>query len=363
MSTHPTSTATSTAATSTARRLALLALGLLVVLTGIGLGSSPASAYAPTSPKAIIAVGYDAADDFVRVHWAPPSDIGGTPITSYRIERFVLGQVAPQAAWNRPTSAPLVDSGVVQGVTYSYRVRATNADGTSAWSESMLASVQQHHTEWNMFGTDVDEFVQRQYQDFLGRNPGFGELNTAVVNLQNGTWTTGQVIDVLVHKPERAHRHQIIRLYNAYFDRNADHAGLAYWSDQIVAKGKSINTVSNAFAASPEFTTMYGDLDNAGFVTLVYQNVLDREPEPAGFAYWKGQLDQGKVNRGKVMTHFSESPEYKALSKGKVLAADVYDAMIGAASSGLELSLWSAHIQGGGNAGDYGTLTMLLNAY
>ena len=35
----------------------------------------------------------------------------------------------------------------------------------------------------------------------------------------------------------------------------------------------------------------------------------------------------------------------------------------GTASTGLELSLWSAHIQGGGNAGDYGTRTMLLNKY
>jgi hypothetical protein len=55
--------------------------------------------------------------------------------------------------------------------------------------------------------------------------------------------------------------------------------------------------------------------------------------------------------------------EYKPLSRGRVLAADVYDAMIGAESTGLELSLWAAHIQGGGDAGDDGSRTMLLNTY
>ena len=108
---------------------------------------------------------------------------------------------------------------------------------------------------------------------------------------------------------------------------------------------------------------MYGNLTNSQFVTLVYQNVLDRAPSAGDHAYWKGQLDQGKVTRGRLMTLFSESPEYKGLSRGKVLAADVYDAMIGEASTGLELSLWAAHIQGGGNAGDYGTRTMLLGSY
>ncbi|QYG94704.1 DUF4214 domain-containing protein [Iamia sp. SCSIO 61187] len=357
MTTHTTTT------TSTVRRLALLALGLLVLLTGVGIGSAPASAYAPTSPKAIIAVGYDAADDFVRVYWAPPLDTGGKAITEYRIERFQQGQAQVQKVWTQATTAPLVDTTVVPGVTYSYRVRATNADGTSAWSESMVASVQQYHTEISQFGTDAGAFVTRQYQDFLGRNPSFGEKSTAVVNLNSGTWTTGDVIDALVAKPERAHRHQIIRLYNAYFDRNADHGGLEFWSDQITTKGKTIGAVSNAFAASQEFKATYGNLSNAQFVTLVYQNVLDREPDAGGLAYWKGQLDTKAISRGHMMTKFSESAEYRALSRGRVLAADVYDAMIGAESTGLELSLWAAHIQGGGNAGDYGTRTMLLNKY
>jgi hypothetical protein len=348
----------STHTASSVRRLALLALGLLVVLTGVGLGSAPASAAAPFAPVKIFARGYD---DFVRVYWAPPtSDV---PVTSYRIERFQKGQGQPQKVWTQSTTAPLVDTTVVPNVDYVYRVRASNGSEHSTWSEDFNASLQDSFTEHAKFGTDIDEFVARQYQDFLGRNPGLGEEQTAVLNIGNGTWTTGTLIDQLVHKPERAHRHQIIRLYNAYFDRTADHDGLAYWSDQITEKGKSINTVSSSFASSAEFKAMYGNLSNAQFVTLVFQNVLDRAPSGADHAYWKGQLDQQIVNRGRLMTLFSESPEYKGLSRGRVLSADVHDAMLGEAIAPQTLATFGRHIQGGGNAGDYGTAVMLLIKY
>ena len=47
-------------------------------------------------------------------------------------------------------------------------------------------------------------------------------------------------------------------------------------------------------------------------MTIVYQNVLHREPDPDGFAYWLAGLDSGKFGRGQMMIGFSESPEYVA---------------------------------------------------
>jgi hypothetical protein len=358
MSTHATTARTTTATTSTARRVALLALGLLVVLTGIGLGSTPASADAPFKPVKIFAIGYE---DFVRLYWAPPTS--DEPVDSYRIERRVQSVEQFTKAWTVSDTEAFVDTTAEEHYTYVYRVRATNEDGHSPWSDDFVAKRDPFMpTEHATIGT-AGEFVTRQYQDFLGRNPGLGEKQTATLNLANGTWTTGDVIDGLVHRAERAHRHQIIRLYNAYFDRTADLAGLTYWSDQITKHGKSINTVSSSFVASPEFKTMYGNLTNGQFVTLVYQNVLDRNPSPTDHAYWKGQLDQGIVNRGRLMTLFSESPEYKALSRGRVLSADVHAAMLGTAIAPETLATFGRHIQGGGTAGDYGTAVMLLNSY
>lgn len=355
MNTHTTTPST----TSIVRRLALLALGLLVVMTGVGLGSAPASALEPSAPVDVLAAGYQ---KFIRVYVIPSAwEDPDAPITGYTVQRFVQGQGQPNKTWNVADVAPIVDTTAVLDTTYVYRARATSTDGPSAWSETSAAKRSIGVEEWDKF--DTPGFVNRQYQDFLGRQPSNAERTNAVSNLDQGAWTSGSFITMLVVRAERAPRHQIIRLYNAYFDRNADHAGLDYWFDQITKKGKSINTVSSSFAASAEFKKMYGNLTNGQFVTLVYQNVLDRNPTPADHAYWKGQLDQGAINRGRLMTLFSESGEYKALSKGLVLAADVYDAMLDSTSAGSELAHWSSHIQEGGNAGDYGTRIMLLNSY
>ncbi len=101
---------------------------------------------------------------------------------------------------------------------------------------------------------------------------------------------------------------QVSRLYRAYFQRDPDAAGFVYWRDQR-AGGNGLESVSDAFAASPEFQATYGALDNGAFVDLVYGNVLGRPADPSGRAYWLGQLAAG-ASRGQVMVGFSESTEF-----------------------------------------------------
>ncbi|MDH3679736.1 MAG: DUF4214 domain-containing protein [Acidimicrobiia bacterium] len=104
---------------------------------------------------------------------------------------------------------------------------------------------------------------------------------------------------------------RVWRLYQAYFLRQPDRAGLDYWLG-VNRDGVSLQELSYYFERSDEFTNTYGSLDNAGFVTLVYANVLCRQPDPDGFAYWRGQLDAGAVDRGELMVLFSESNEFGA---------------------------------------------------
>lgn len=111
---------------------------------------------------------------------------------------------------------------------------------------------------------------------------------------------------------------QVYRLYFAAFDRAPDTLGSNYWSAQL-DRGATLESVSNAFVASPEFLALYGGLDNAQFVQRIYQNVLDRAPDPAGFDYWVRQLDAG-LSRGRMLAEFSESPEHVAKHIGAVNA-------------------------------------------
>ncbi len=102
---------------------------------------------------------------------------------------------------------------------------------------------------------------------------------------------------------------QVTRLYKAYFLRDPEPAGRAYWAGRMTA-GMRLEDISQFFAGSTEFKNRYGSLSNGGFVDLVYENVLGRAPDPGGRAHWVSGLDAGRLQRGKVMVGFSESPEF-----------------------------------------------------
>ena len=105
----------------------------------------------------------------------------------------------------------------------------------------------------------------------------------------------------------------VARLYMAVFNRHPDAAGHAYWVGRA-NNGSGLRNIANFFIGSPEFLDTYRNLDNAGFVALLYRNVMDREGDTAGIGYWTGQLDTG-TPRSLVVLQFSESSEFKALTK------------------------------------------------
>ena len=356
----PTTSVPSAGRPARSRALALL-VALTIVLCGVATAAGPASANVSTAPRAIAARGYATQ---IRVYWAPPVNDGGEAVTSYRVERYVVGNPALNAFWNRTDSRVLLDTTALNAVAYRYRVRATNDDGDSAWSGWMNAARVAGFDDYNQFGGNKVAFVIRQFHDFLGRDPSAAELNAFVLHLNNATLTPQNAISQLAAAPARTEaRHPVIRLYAAYFDRAPDHSGLAYWAGQRASGAKTLDDVSSSFAGSNEFATKYGALSNADFVTLVYQNVLHRDPEPTGFAFWTSQLDGGQVTRGRVMTQFSESNEFTQSSTGFVWAADIYDAMLHTTISSTNLALWASHIRGGGAIGFYATRLMLYAAY
>ena len=110
--------------------------------------------------------------------------------------------------------------------------------------------------------------------------------------------------------PTQGEISSVRRLYLAYFERESDAGGLAYWSN-LHANGRTLSAISGEFAASAEFRARYGELDNAAFVTLVYNNVLGRSPDAGGLAHWLDMMRQGR-SRGWVMIGFSESAEFRS---------------------------------------------------
>lgn len=99
------------------------------------------------------------------------------------------------------------------------------------------------------------------------------------------------------------------RLYLAAFLREPEQAGMDFWLSER-AKGRDLWSIAQHFTVSLEFRLRYGTLSDARFVRQIYLNVLGREPDAAGQAWWTARLAEGK-SRGWVLVGFSQSPEYK----------------------------------------------------
>ncbi len=104
-------------------------------------------------------------------------------------------------------------------------------------------------------------------------------------------------IDELLESPEYLPEHaDVARLYQAFFNREPDIAGLVYWID-VYEDGAEMSDLAWQFSTSAEFRLTYGTgLSNAEFLTILYQNVLGRTYDQAGFDYWLGQM-QGGLSR------------------------------------------------------------------
>ncbi|WCO68713.1 CotH kinase family protein [Iamia majanohamensis] len=125
--------------------------------------------------------------------------------------------------------------------------------------------------------------------------------------LAAGTRPAQLVRDELARPPWAGSQARAARLYAAFFDRPADAAGHAYWTGRLDG-GLPVTRVAELFAASAEFRVRFGAGDDVAFVTLVYRNVLGRDPDAAGLAYWVDRLGAGR-SRGWLMAAFSESSE------------------------------------------------------
>jgi len=193
---------------------------------------------------------------------------------------------------------------------------------------------------------DNTEFVKMVYRDFLNREADQGGLDYWVNGIDAGTLTKAECVEAFLQSAEfGGNVSPVTRLYFAYFLRIPDYIGLMYWIGQYEA-GASLNSISETFAQSAEFIATYGSLTNSEFVSLVYNNVLERTPDQAGLDYWTGLLDGG-MSRGAAMTGFSESAEYLASSASEIYVTMTYIGLLRRSPDQSGYDYWVGVLDGG----------------
>ncbi|UWR22023.1 DUF4214 domain-containing protein [Sulfitobacter sp. S190] len=133
---------------------------------------------------------------------------------------------------------------------------------------------------------------------------------------------------------------QLYRLYQATLGREPDVVGLRDWVDQLTSGDRDLIDLAGLITASPEFSNRYGPLDTGEFVSLLYNNVLGREPDAAGFAGWTQALDSGQASRADIVLGMAQSPEF--IQKTEIDAMGVSEPLLQASFSDDVFRLYQA---------------------
>jgi hypothetical protein len=100
------------------------------------------------------------------------------------------------------------------------------------------------------------------------------------------------------------------RFYVNILGRPSDEAGLENWINVI--NTQSASAVAFGFLESGEFVSL--NLDDAGFVDILYRTLFDRVGDATGTATWLDQLASGRL-REMVIYQFTRSQEFDTLAK------------------------------------------------
>ncbi|WP_263258614.1 beta strand repeat-containing protein [Pseudomonas oryzihabitans] len=127
---------------------------------------------------------------------------------------------------------------------------------------------------------------------------------------------------------------QVQQLYLAYFGRPAEQAGLTYWTSQANA---SVTDISAAFAQSPEYTGVYGNLTRAQTIDTLYQNLFGRTAANNELTYWQNSTDVSISNLALALVNGATGTDRLLLDSKAQYAASV-TATAGATASAQGVS-------------------------
>lgn len=192
-------------------------------------------------------------------------------------------------------------------VIWDYKV--VEAKVESFWFDLDNNGLNEHYT--------FDEFISKiQGDNFWVGSLSSEELGISRITLDELTSTiseavllSSQIENMRIADADVAL--SVARLYQAAFDREPDVEGLNHWIDAWETTHASLGDIASSFYTSDEFNLTYGGLSDNEFVTQLYSNVLDREPEDSGLNFWTDVLEQSHETRAEVLLGFSNSLENK----------------------------------------------------
>ena len=225
---------------------------------------------------------------------------------------------------------------------------ATNADADKDhFPDSLEAAngLQVGVKDNNVFAS-TKLYLMELYRDILFREGETSGLAYWQGRMDSGELSRPQVASLFLDSSEfQTGAGGIARLYLGALGRLPDNAGMDSWMASFLA-GNKLASLATGFLASTEFQSKYGSLDNAGFVSQLYQNVLGRTGASGEISGWVDNLAAG-TSRADVLLSFTESAEYRAMTDAKVTVALDYVGLLGRTPEQGGFDYWVGQLANG----------------
>ncbi len=245
--------------------------------------ASSTSQSAPTDLSAV------AGADTVTLTWSTPASASASAIEGYDVYEGTSSGGESSSAVNGTTlisGTSYMVSGLTNGVTYYFVVKAMNSVGISPASNEASATpvVNPCASE-----TANAAFICSAYEVLLGRAPDSSGAAFWSALLSAGM-SRGSVAFAMLSSSE--YRSILIGgYYETFLGRAPDSAGLSFWENQL-SSGASRSGVASDILSSTEY--------RSDFVEAQYLHLLGRGADSGGLSYWVSQLAGGASNESVI---------------------------------------------------------------
>jgi hypothetical protein len=165
-------------------------------------------------------------------------------------------------------------------------------------------------------GLDTALYWQARWQAYV---QDFGDRQTVTVGGVTDTLSEIERVEfsdgTLIFGLDHEYADFAYRLYAAAYGRTPDEAGLRFWTDVLEDRGPGgpdatdQEYVAGFFLTADEFVNLYGaNPTDYQYVDAMYENVLGRLPDQAGYDFWVGAMHSG-LGRGDILIDFAQSDE------------------------------------------------------
>ena len=211
--------------------------------------------------------------------------------------------------------------------------RAPDQHGMSHWMSKHASGMALRDIAAGFLGSDEGkpvygslsnaQYIDKLYNMAFGRHASAGERSHWNDLLDNGKASRADMLLAFADSAEKLaldsltpaelnFNHSdiamLVRMYDSLFGRRPDLAGINNWI-KVSEAGTTMRDIASSFIASEEAQQLYGAMNNAQFVDMLYKVALDRNGGKDEIAWWTRRLDDGLVSRGDVLQGFSESVE------------------------------------------------------